>query len=214
MRKEKINTMEYKGFRIYNEKETEELKRRYFESQVNGIVDDEALIWSQDDIRLGFIRMIMGLPVKKVNYYLAVDFETYHKELYDEELRTLIFSKRLSYRYEKENNNEEEWDYPDDNEWIEELHPKAQKFADIHLDEQKKKTPEWMLQNEYVLVTYCIYKQRDNESFMQFLNSILTSGNNIEKSLNNLDDNGKPLRIFQGICDSGYDHELTKVVNK
>lgn len=206
--------MEYKGFRIYNEKETEELKRRYFESQLNGVVDNDALIWSQDDIRLGFIRMIMGLPVEKVNYYLAVDFETYHKELYDEELRTFIFHKRLSYRYEKENNNEEEWDYPDDNEWIEELHAKAQKFADIHLEEQKKKTPEWMLQNEYVLVTYVINKLRDSESFMQFLNSILTSGNNTEKSLNRLGENGKPVRIFQEMCTTGYDYELTKVVNK
>ena len=202
MRKEKINTMEYKGFRIYNEKETEELKRRYFESQFNGIVDDEALIWSQDDIRLGFIRMIMGLPVSTVHYKLAVEFETYHIDRFYYQFNCLMSNKKT---YSK--------DF-DEKECVETIREEAQEFADEALNDRKMETPEWMIQKGYVLVTYTIYKQRDNESFKQFLNSILTSGNNIEKSLNNLDDNGKPLRIFQGICDTGYDHELTKVVNK
>jgi len=194
--------MEYKGFRIYNEKETEELKRRYFESQLNGVVDNDALIWSQDDIRLGFIEMLMGLSVQMIHYNLAVEFETYHKDRFDYRFNCLMNYKKTNCK-----------DF-DEKECIGVIREEAQEFADEWLNDRKMETPEWILQKGYVLVTHNIYILRDEESFMQFLNSILASGNNIEKSLNNLDDNGKPLRIFQGMCTTGYDYELTKVVNK
>ncbi len=176
--------MYYNGFRISSEKETEELKRRYFDSQLNGVVDNDALIWSQDNIRLGFIRMIIGLPVSIVYYKLAVEFETYRKELYDEKLNANFC----------END--------------------AQRFADAELEEKKTETPEWLVKQGYVLVTHSLSKLRDDESYTQFLHSIITSGNNREKILNRLDENLKPLRIFQGMCDTGYEYELAKVVNK
>lgn len=194
--------MEYKGFRVYSEKETEELKKRYFDSQVNHIEDEEAFIWTHDDIRLGFIKMLMGLSIQMIHYNLAVEFETYHKDCFDYRFNCLMNYKKTNCK-----------DF-DEKECIGVIREEAQEFADEWLNDRKMETPEWMLQKGYVLVTHNISKLRDEESFIQFLNSFLTTGNNTEKSLNNLDYNGKPLRIFQGMCDTGYDYELTKVVNK
>ena len=194
--------MEYKGFRVYSESETEEMKRRYFETVVNRTIDDESFIWTHDNIRLAFIEMLMGTSVQIIHYKLAVEFETYHKDRFDYRFNCLMNYKKTNCK-----------DF-DEKECIGAIREEAQEFADEWLNDRKMETPEWMLQKGYVLVTHNITKLRDDESFVQFLNSILTSGNNIEKSLNNLDENGKPLRIFQGMCTTGYDYELTKVVNK